>query len=266
MSTTTVRQDKDANAKLDYVFNWEAFVDADSDSIASAQVIVPSGLGCTGTTVTASTVQVFVSGGTEGTTYALINRIWTTGGRREDKTLELTITQSPSGSHTIVVEDGTGKTDATSYVSVSDANTILSSHLYASAWHQSTDAEKEKALSWASRLLDEHMVWYGTRTNETQALQWPRLGTKDRGGWAIDGDEIPQDLKNATAELARLLLTEDRTAEEDTLGFRRLKVGSIDIEIDKYDRQKLVPDQVIRSLSPLGYSAAGGTSVRLVRT
>ena len=81
MSTTTVRQNKDADATLDYVFDWEEFVDADSDTIASAVVSAPAGITITATTITVSTVRVFVAGGSEGTTYPIVNRIFTAGGR-----------------------------------------------------------------------------------------------------------------------------------------------------------------------------------------
>ena len=264
MSTTTVRQDKDANAKLDYVFDWEAFVDADVDAIASAQVISPAGISVTGTTITASTVKVFVSGGTEGTTYAVINRIFTTGGRREDKTLELTITDSPSASHTIVVETGQSGANSNSYASVADADTYHAGHLYATGWAQSETGKKEKALIMATRLLDQGVKWKGFAANDTQALQWPRHNVMDRAGFSINSNEMPQDLIDATAELARLLLASDRTAEDDTKGFRSIGVGSIKLDIDKADRKDVIDRTVARMVSPLGFVIGG--QVRLVRT
>lgn len=265
MSTTTVRQNKDANATLDYVFDWEAFVDADTDTIASANVISPAGLTVTGTTVTVSTVRVFVAGGVEGTTYPIINRIATAGGRREDKVLELTITQSPSASHAIVVETGSGSSSANSYASVADGDAYHAMHLYATAWTQATDANKEKALIWSTRLLDEQMVWTGHKLEDSQALQWPRNGVIDKGDFLIESTTIPQSLKDSVSEFARFLISSDRTAEADTIGFKRIKAGPVEVEIDKADRESLsqiIPRHVLEMLWPLGVPRRGQTKLR----
>ncbi len=267
MSTTTVRQNKDANAKLDYVFDWEAFVDADTDTIVSTEISGSADLTFTGTTMTVSTVQIFIAGGTEGTTYSIVNRIFTNGGRIEDKVLELTITQSPSASHTIVVETGTASATANAYASVANGDTYHAAHLYASTWTQATDANKEKALMWATRLLDEQIQWEGFKLERAQSLQWPRNGVIDRGGYLIDSTVIPTLLKDAVSEFARYLLTSDRTAEADTLGFKSIKAGSVHLVIDKADREaqkQIVPRHVTEMLHPIGRAKRG--SMRLIRT
>lgn len=265
MSTTTVRQNKDADARLDYVFDWEEFVDADSDTIVSTEVSGSSDLTFTGTTMTVSTVRIFIAGGSEGTTYPIVNRIFTAGGRTEDKVLELTITQSPSASHTIIVETGTANANSNSYASVTVGNTYHATHLYASAWHQVSDAQKEKALMWATRLFDEQISWKGHKLERAQALEWPRNGVTDRGGFLIDSNVIPQTIKDAVSEFARYLLTSDRTAESDTIGFKRIKAGPVEIEIDKSDRdsqKQIIPRHVIEMLYPIGTTFSGSLKIR----
>ena len=265
MSTVTVRQNKDADAILDYVFDWEAFVDADSDTIVSAEVSAPAALTITGTTITVSTVKVFVAGGSEGTTYPIVNRVFTAGGRTEDKVLELTITQDPSATHTIVVETGSASATANSYASIADGDAYHATHLYASAWHQVGNAQKEKALIWATRLLDEQVSWDGHKLERDQALQWPRNGVIDRGNFLIDSNVIPQIIKDAVSELARYLLTSDRTAESDTIGFKRIKAGSVEIEVDKTDRDsqlRIVPKHIFAMLKPIGKSVHGSLKLR----
>lgn len=270
MARTIATQDKDADARLDYLFDWSAQMDADTDGIASATVSAPSGIGLGSPTVTASTVQVYVSGGSEGTTYAIVNHIWTTGGRQDDKVLNLTIVQQPSVSHSFVVEDGTAKANANSYATVAQADTYHAAHLYASTWSAATDPKKQKALMWATRLLDEWMEFDGVATSDTQALQWPRYSAVDRKGWPIDGDEIPTDLVNATAELARLLLVEDRTAfDEDDVprGFKRIKAGSLELEMDGASRanaKPVIPEHVRRMLSAFS-RPIGGNVIKLAR-
>ncbi len=265
MSTTTVRQNKDADAILDYVFDWEEFVDADSDTITSATVSAPAGITITATTITVSTVRVFVTGGSEGTTYPIVNHILTVGGREEDKVLELTITQSPSTSHSFVVETGSASATANSYASVANGNTYHAAHLYASTWLQATDSQKEKALMWATRLLDEQVVWSGFKRERSQALQWPRNGVTDKAGYIIDSNVIPQVVKDAISELARYLMTSDRTAEADTIGFKRIKAGPVEIEVDKADRdsqKQLVPKHVLEMLYPIGRGLRGSMKLR----
>ena len=94
---------------------------------------------------------------------------------------------------------------------------------------------------------------------------WPRHGTKDKDGWAIDHNLVPTMVKNATAELARLLISEDRTAEPDTLGFTRIKAGSLELVVDKADRKNVLPASVTRMLAPVATIAGSGV-LRLVRT
>ena len=265
MTTTTVRQDKDANATLRYVFDWDPFVTGESETVSSTVVVVPSGVTVTATTLTASTVTITVAGGTEGTTYAIVNRIETSGGQREDKVLELSITQAPSVSHTFEAETGSQSATANAYATVANGDTYHAGHLYGSTWQQQPDAQKEKALIFATRLLDENYRWNGTKATDAQALQWPRAGTLDRGGYAIDSNEIPTDLKNATAELARLLLANDLTADPDTLGFREIQAGSLRMVVDKADSKDIIPKAVVRMLAPLG-TVVGSGVIRLVRS
>lgn len=144
----------------------------------------------------------------------------------------------------IVVENGTGLTTANSYVSVDDASIYFEARLNATTWTGASNTNKEIALQMATRLLDELVAWDGYKYDETNALMWPRGSTVDRAGYAIDVDEMPQFLLDVTAEFAMWLLASDRTAEDDTLGFRKLKAGSLEMEINRWDRKALMPDVV----------------------
>jgi hypothetical protein len=165
---------------------------------------------------------------------------------------------------TLIVEDGSGKSNANSYTSIAEGDAYHDAHLYSSDWTGATDATKDIALAMATRQLDEKFTWDGTKANETNALQWPRHNTTDRGGYAIESTEIPQDLINATAELARLLIGSDRTAESGTKGFSELKAGSLMMKIDKSDSAKVMDDTIISMVSPFGSSKESGV-IRLVR-
>ena len=105
----------------------------------------------------------------------------------------------------LVVEDGTGKADANSYLSAEDATAYLT--VYATAGNLVTwtaSAAKDAALMVATQYLDNEFAgqWRGVRTNETQALAWPRDGVEDDDGFGVDDDAVPQKLQDACAELA----------------------------------------------------------------
>lgn len=92
-----------------------------------------------------------------------------------------------------IVEDGSGKTDATSYASVTD---------YLQFWINRGVSETESAdvikgkLNLATEYLN-NLVYVGSKATDAQALQWPRSYVKD-----YDSDEIPKTLINACCYLA----------------------------------------------------------------
>lgn len=109
----------------------------------------------------------------------------------------------------LVVEDGTGKADADSYVSLAAAESyhVKYGNL---AWADAESADRETALRKATRYLDSHYGFAGIKTNAAQALQWPRSGV------TIDGrnqaaNELPAALLSATCEAAFLALSQDLT-------------------------------------------------------
>ena len=144
----------------------------------------------------------------------------------------------------IVVETGSGLTNSNAYVSIDDADLYHESRLHVTDWSGSSDDTKETALVWASSLLDQLIDWDGSKYTETQAMRWPRSGVYDVDGYSIESDEIPQFLKDATAEYARLLIADDLTAVNDLAGFKEIKVDVIQLKIDKWDRTQTLPNPV----------------------
>src|ERR1041385_5688235 len=119
----------------------------------------------------------------------------------------------------LVKEDGTGKPDANAYAAVADGDAYHDAHLYASAWTAAITGNKEKALVFATRLIDAEYQFNGLQTTDAQALAWPRCRCPDPdrasivriGGLPIWGNWLPENLvpKNviaATCEMARELL------------------------------------------------------------
>jgi hypothetical protein len=107
---------------------------------------------------------------------------------------------------TFTVEDGSGVTGATSYISIADADQYTDDYILdTDDWDAATDAEKELALNVASRYLDRK---YGQRykgserVSSTQGLLWPRLGALTQDGQTLGNDSVPTMLEHATVETA----------------------------------------------------------------
>lgn len=127
---------------------------------------------------------------------------------------------------TIVVEDGTGKTDSTSYVSIADFKTYWTQH--GTDYTSESDDTIALWLNEATFYADSYYCWCGSITNEDQALQWPRTGMYDRNGYSIDDDVIPMYLQYAICELAG---TRQGTSETIvTAGVKSKSVGPLSVE------------------------------------
>jgi hypothetical protein len=157
-------------------------------------------------------------------------------------------------------------TDANSYATVAQGDTYHETHLYAGDWTGATDERKKAALVWATRMLDDAYQFVGWRTTTTQKLAWPRVGVWKRDNVEVDDDTIPDFLSNAASELARSLLTADRTAEPETKGFSEIGVGPITLKIDKRDAALApISDAVYEMLKDYATLVSTGGSVKLVR-
>lgn len=169
---------------------------------------------------------------------------------------------------TFTVEDGTGIVGANSYVSVSEADDYYTiDPNFTATWTALTNTQKEYLLAWSTRILDQKCTWYGTRVSATQALRWPRRGTYDGDGFAIDSDEIPDQLKEATFEFAKWLHTNDPTVGQDVDALRKLVVDVIEIEFQEGTTQSSFPSIINAILSGIGRFNTGGRGHgRIVRS
>ena len=165
----------------------------------------------------------------------------------------------------IVVEDGTGISNANSYVSVAEADDILVTNIHNTNWFTLTSPDKEKLLVWATRLLNSKAVWYGKKTYTTSALPWPRTSVKTKDNDLIGYNVIPHQLKEATAEMARYLVEVDRTKEQERDGVTRLSVDVIDIRFDQNYRLPSLPTLIWEILSELGYFSTTTGAARIIR-
>jgi hypothetical protein len=129
----------------------------------------------------------------------------------------------------LVVEDGTGKADAESYVSVADTDTYFSDRNI-TTW-TGTDAVKEAALRKATEYLDATYSWAGSGVVETtQALGMPRKDLYDNEARDIS-ETVPTGLKRATMELALASLSAELLPNQTNSDYvKKEKVGTLEIE------------------------------------
>lgn len=124
----------------------------------------------------------------------------------------------------LIVEDGTGLSNAESYISVVDASTYHSSRNN-TTW-TGIDSVLEAALRRATEYIDlvYRTQWQGRRILEAQALDFPRYGVVDSDGYTLASTEVPIGIIRATAELALRALTDDILPDVKTPGTLKVEL------------------------------------------
>lgn len=82
---------KDPDAVLDYTIDWSTWLG--DDTIATSGWTVPTGLTEDSDSNTTTTATVWLSGGTVGTVYTVTNEITTAGGRTDDRSIQIFVTE-----------------------------------------------------------------------------------------------------------------------------------------------------------------------------
>lgn len=98
----------------------------------------------------------------------------------------------------LTVEDGTGLTNADSYLSLAAFKAQCDAWGYSYAGK--TDPQLEVALRQASAYIDTKWRYKGNRLTAGQALEFPRSDLYDWSSYAVTG--VPTRVKQAVAELA----------------------------------------------------------------
>jgi hypothetical protein len=138
----------------------------------------------------------------------------------------------------LIVEDGTGRADAESYLSVSAFKTYADGR--GLSYSGKTDPQVEQALRRGTAWLDGRYGprFVGARLNgRAQALAWPRTGAYDDAGEEVAGDDLPAEVMNATAEAAHRELTAPGSLLPDVAATggvkrKRVKAGTVETEAE----------------------------------
>lgn len=160
----------------------------------------------------------------------------------------------------LVVEDGTGKADANAYLSLAEANTYqLTYNPTSTTWSAASDDDKNTAIIQATQFLDLVYLFKGLRVRREQALEWPRIGCRDRE-FLLDSDIVPVPVKNAAAEAALRALSAELMPDIDEPGRikrERVKVGSLEKDTEYMVGREQIKfyrkiDQLLRHLVDSG--------------
>ena len=100
-----------------------------------------------------------------------------------------------------VVEDGTGLSTATSFVSVAEADTYFSDRA-STAWAALDDTAKQAALVTASEYVSTAFEYIGNKVQTAQALAWPRVHIDPNGLFLTPIITVPVAVKVATYRIA----------------------------------------------------------------
>lgn len=165
----------------------------------------------------------------------------------------------------LIVEDGTGRSDAESYASVEFADSYHAKRGNA-AWQALTYERKEQCLVKAT----DYMVnvfrgnWQGIKVKAAQALDWPRADVEIEQGW-LPSDFVPPEVQAACVELA---LIADSTELLPTVGQRtkkRVKIGPMEIEYDGEGSSIAGFSNAVKRLGVFLSAGASGISAQVVR-
>ncbi|MEN9060009.1 DnaT-like ssDNA-binding protein [Ponticoccus litoralis] len=172
----------------------------------------------------------------------------------------------------LTVETGAGLPDADALVSLA----------YVDAHHEAQgnagwageDAAKEAAIRRASRYLSNSYRWQGYKLRaRAQSLAWPRSGVVDDEGNGIPSEEVPDEVKQACAEIALRELEAPGAMTPDYTPSERIKAekfGPVSFEYDmsRTDAESVRPvllivrDLIGPLLSHRGGSRLAGSAVR----
>ena len=161
---------------------------------------------------------------------------------------------------TVVVEDGTGLSNANSYVSVADLRDYFAVVPDAAAFHTLTDDVLSQYVVWATRTLDQKTFWQGYRATDTQILEWPRKYVTDKYGNTVASNIVPLQVKAVTYELARWLKDNDPADGQDVQSLKQITVDVVDIVFQDQTTQTSWPtifNQIIDGLGRVNVGARG---------
>lgn len=153
-----------------------------------------------------------------------------------------------------------GGANSNSYGTVAEADAYFSDRMTGD-W-DSSEVHKEQYLVKATQYLDAVYagLWAGVKATSAQALAWPRYDVLDSDGYSIASDIIPEKLKYATFEAAKIIAGGVNLQEAQGRKTTREKVGELEIEYSEgsiMSTRYPAVDGYLRDFIKMGASVAG---------
>lgn len=83
---------KDPDATVDRQIDWSDWLTDLADTITSSTWILPTGITGANMSHTTTSATIWLSSGTAGQSYTVTNRVVTAGGRTDDRSIEVFVT------------------------------------------------------------------------------------------------------------------------------------------------------------------------------
>ena len=164
----------------------------------------------------------------------------------------------------LIVEDGTGRSDAESYASLAEANAYHEKNSNPT-WDRLDSEVQESALRKASQYIDSMYRFRGERSFSAQAMMWPRSDVVVDGVY-VGSQMIPLNIKAACCELALRAAASSLFSDVGMQYVTEVQVGPIKRTMSAVQnggqKRYAVVDALLRDYI-LGGS--GSASIRLVR-
>lgn len=130
-----------------------------------------------------------------------------------------------------IVEDGTGVSEANTYVDLDYALEYAVMKGYDS-WTELTEIQQKIFLIRGTEYIDNYFMWKGRKAGPNQGLKFPRVELYDSDRFEIRG--IPVAVKKACIEAAYLNSTSETTSlfssKDENGEIKRQKVESLEVE------------------------------------
>lgn len=143
----------------------------------------------------------------------------------------------------VTIDASVGGASSNSYVTEVEQIAYMNTRLNLGAWTTISGStltdDEQRSLIEAQRELTRQ-GWEGLRSDDTQALAWPRQLVHDPDSPNRDffqTNEIPQRVKDAASELAFQFIKAgsiDLAAQAETLGIKREKIDVLETEFNEF--------------------------------
>lgn len=141
---------------------------------------------------------------------------------------------------TLTLETGAGVSGANTFAALATAQAYAEAHVGGATWLASDEEKQKASLVQATRMLCQRLTWKGYKVAVDQATVFPRNYLYDSEGNLFDSDVVPQQVVDATCELAIQLVSEDFSQDAGGAVIRE-KVDVLEVQYAESSTRRRAP-------------------------